>query len=133
MLNGIEQVREKNRPVYDFIFELLMQSIEADEIAREAGKNVLSYLIAEGKKKGYEAIDLTGMFRFVFYGEYYAVIPRIRFDLNDSLVLRNPGPGAAPAAELIEFDPASCEVNPDNLPRFLRSYLKPRKMMSVDK
>ncbi len=125
MLNEIGQFRAKNQAAYDLIREILVQSLRAEKIEKEATENVLRYLISEGKKKGYEAIDLNEIFRFVFWDQYIVVIPRKRFGENDFLILKNFHPDAKLSAELIEFDAKDFRVNAMvYLPGYLKHCLK---------
>lgn len=125
MLNEIYQFRAKNDAAYDFIREVLAQTVRAGQFEKEAMEKVMSYLNGEGKKKGYEAVDLNELFRFVLYDQYVLVIPRERFGENDFLILKNFHPDAKLNAELIEFNPKGFEVNPIvYLPGYLRRCLK---------
>ena len=120
-INQISQFRAKNEAAYAFIRELLVQSVRADKIEREATENVLNYLIAEGKGRGYEAVDLNEIFRFVLYGPCVLVIPRRRFGLNDFVVLKNFHPEAQLHSKLIELEQKSFEVHEQvYLPEYLK-------------
>jgi len=121
IINQIAQFRAKNEAAYAFIRELLVQSVRADKIEKEATENVLNYLIEEGRGKGYEAVDLNEIFRFVLYGPCVLVIPRRRFGLNDFVVLRNFHPETQLHSKLIELDQKSFEVHEQ---AYLPEYLK---------
>jgi|SRR3989338_203778 len=111
MLNEICQFRAKNQAAYDFIRELLVQSIQADKIDKGSMEGVMRYLIEDGKRSG-EAIDLNELFRFVLCGQHILIIPQKRFGENDFLILKNLHPEAKLNAELIEFNSKGFEVNP---------------------
>ncbi len=121
MLDKIGQFRAKNQAAYDFIRELIVESIRADKIEKEATENVLQYLNEDGKTNGHEAIDLNEIFRFVLLDQYIVVIPRKRFGENDFLILKNFHPDAKLSAELIEFDQKDFDIN---LMVYLPGYLK---------
>ncbi|MDP3921729.1 MAG: hypothetical protein Q8R76_13100 [Candidatus Omnitrophota bacterium] len=125
MLNEICQFRAKNQAAYDFIREVLTQTVRAGRLEKEAMEKVMRYMIGEGEKKGYEAVDLNELFRFILYDQYVLVIPKARFGENDFLILKNLHPEAKLNAELIEFNPKGFEVNPIvYFPGYLRRCLK---------
>jgi len=94
MFNVIEEFRMKNRAAYDFMRELIVNSFGGDESRKKAIANVLEYLRREAEQKGYEAVDLNQMFRFVLYKCHVLVIPRPRLGRYDFLVLKNLHPEA---------------------------------------
>ncbi len=125
MINQISQFRAKNEAAYAFIRELLVQSVRADQVEREATERVLNYLISEGKGKGHEAVDLNEIFRFVLYGSCVLVIPRGRFGLKDFVVLKNFHPEAKFQSELLELNSKSFEVHQQAyLPEYLKRCFK---------